>query len=429
MLILNKKRIFLFLLFLSLCLICNLPHSSFATSTGVVLLSANQNNIEKGEEIEIAIHLENNKTAAFHSYLYFDDSKVEYVSGPENTNVVENRVIFVWYDETGGKGAKEGELAKFKFKAKEDGLANFIVQGEFYSAVGQLIQTDFKETQIRIGKEETKLEKEAKEEQGTNNQSNNATLQVLRIDKEGLVPNFEKDIYEYYLTIPNEISQLEVLAIPENPMAEIAVTGNTNLKQGPNEIKIQVLSEDKTQNNTYTIYVTKTADAQAANTNLETLAIENQLLNPPFDTNITHYTIEVPNEMTNLNILAIPENEKATVQIKGKSDLKEGNNKILVTVTATDKITKRVYEIEAYRRNQEEEKKYQEEQKANQEKLEEIYQTQKLSTEFTNEEENQNYEKQENPKTTPKSYRMEIVLGIVLVVLVLVIWRRKNKRQ
>ena len=423
---LYKKRILYLLSFLVFCFICCLPCNSNANTTGTVYLTTSQSIIEKSEEIEVSINLENNKTAAFHSYIYFDDSKLEYVSGPENSNVIGNRIIYVWYDKTGGKEAKEGELAKFKLKAKEDGLANFTVEGEFYSQIGQIIKTDFKETQAMIGKEETKLEKEAKGEQGTDNKKDNANLQVLRLDKEGLIPEFKKDIYDYYLTISNEIKDIEVLAIPENPNATFEITGNTNLKEGLNSIKVKVVSEDKTQSNTYTIQVTKTANLGLANTNLEILAIENILLEPPFDTNVTHYKIEVPNEITNLNILAIPENENANVQIVGKDNLKEGNNIIKVTVTAENGFTKKVYEINGYRRNQKEEEKYKEEQKENQNKLEEIYQTEKISTQIDGTEEKQT-EQGENKKGN-NILKIILITIIVILIILAIIKYRKNKK-
>lgn len=130
----------------------------------------------------------------------------------------------------GGSGAKQGELGKVIFKAKEKGLANFVIDGEFFTEKGQLIQTNFENLQLQIGKEVTKLEMQKKEERGDNTQSNNAYLQQFRIDIEGMVPSFEKDIYKYDLTVPNEINDIEVLAIPENPNAQLEVTGNTRFK-------------------------------------------------------------------------------------------------------------------------------------------------------------------------------------------------------
>lgn len=109
------------------------------------------------------------------------------------------------------------------------------------------------------------------------------------------------------------------------------------------------------------------------NTNLETLAIENTLLYPPFENDITKYEAEVSNETSNLNILAIPEDERATVKIIGKENLKEGKNDVIIQITAPDGKTKKEYTIEVHRRSKVEEMQETQEQKENQERLEEIY--------------------------------------------------------
>lgn len=419
-----KKKTYFLINFIIIFLLVILKES-YAYTTGTVYLSSSKDIIEKDQELEITISIANAKTAAFTSYLYFDDTKLEYVSGPENTNIIGNRIIYVWYDETGGNGAKEGELTKFKFKAKEDGLATFSIEGEFYNNTGQLIQTDVKEIQLQIGREQTKLEKQTKEEQGANSQSSNATLQSLRVNIEGTTPNFEKDINEYYLTVSSKVNDIEVLAVSENPNATIEITGNTNLKKGLNLITIKVTSEDKTQNNSYTIYVTKTDNEELANSNLEILAVENTLLNPPFETSITHYMVEVSNETTSLNVLAVPENEKGTVQITGKNNLKEGNNLITIAVTAPNGISKRIYQINVYKRNQEEENKYKEQQQENKEKLEEIYQAERISTPSE-----EGLEKSENKKENRRIWLVlvAVIIGVSLIII-LATWKYKKRKK
>lgn len=402
---------------------CYSLNFSYAINTGTVYLANNQEVIEKGNEVEITINIENAKTAAFTSYLYFDNLKLEYISGPENTNVIDNRVIFVWYDTMGGSGAKNGELAKFKFRAKENGLATFTVQGEFYSEVGQLIQTDFKETQIQIGKEQTNLQTQAGEEQGKSSQSSNVTLQVLRLDKEGVIPSFDKEIHEYYLTVSNDVQNIEVLAISENPNATIEVTGNTNLQEGLNLITIRVTSEDKTQSNVYTIEVTKTGNLELANTNLEILAIENVFLNPPFDSHETNYKAEVSNTTETINLLAVPENEQATVEVNGKDNLVEGNNVVTVIVTAPNGFTKKKYQVEVYKRNLEEEEKYQEEQK---EKLEQAYKISELST---NPDENQEeIRTEDNEQKRNIMIWTMIILFVIVISIIIFIYKKKHKK-
>ena len=60
---------------------------------------------------------------------------------------------------------------------------------------------------------------------------------------------------------------------------------------------------------------------------------------------IDKYTAEISSEITELNMLAIPENEEATAIIEGNEDLKEGDNLITVKVVSKDKTTEKIYEI------------------------------------------------------------------------------------
>lgn len=407
------------IIIISFIISCLCTTTTKATTTGTVYLQSNKSIFEKGEEIEIVVFLENAKTVSFSASLYFDNSKLEYISDLENTNIVDNNhIVFVWYDITGGNNPKEKELIKFRFRAKENGVATFNIEGEFYDEERELMQIDFKDVKIQIGKEE--MPKQQMEEKNGEGQSkgDNATLEVLRLDKEGMIPSFNKNIYDYYLTVSNDIDNIEVFAISENQNASIEIVGNNNLKEGLNIITINVISEDRIQNKIYTIQVTKTNNIELANTNLEILAVENILLNPPFDTNITHYSVEISNDISNLNILAIPQNESAKVEINGKDNLKEGNNIIKITVTAPNGISKKVFEIDCYKRNYDEEKVFQEEQKVNKEKLEQIYENEKIS------------EKVEDVKG--EKFNVINIVLIVIVTLIIamiiigVVWRKKH---
>lgn len=380
-----------------------------AETTATIKLTSNQQTIENQEEVEITINITEQKTAAYNVTLSFDEAKFDLVSVPNNAKQNGNQVKIVWYDTKGGSGAKQGELQKLKFKAKQEGLANFVIEGEFYGEKGQLINSKFENLQVQIGKEKTNLEKQAIEEQGTDTKGNNANLQALRIDVEGIVPSFETNTTQYDITISNEINNIEVLAIPENPEATTEVTGNSELKEGINTINIKVISQDKTKEKTYTIKVTKSKNIDSANTNLEILAIENVMLNPAFEAHTTTYSAEVSNDTTTLNIFAVPENEKGTVKIVGTDNLKEGNNNITVTVTAPNKISKRDYKINIYKRNAQEEEKYKQKQEENAQKLEEAYKLEKTSA-----------NNEENPISQIGSGNIVyIILGIIGAIAVI----------
>lgn len=423
---LKRKIITTTILIILICGICTICS---ATQTGTVYLESNQDTVESGDEIEITVNLSENTVAAFEFSLYFDETKWKYVSDVENTNVENNRIIHVWYDVTGGESPNQGALAKFKFKAKEEGLSTFSLDGEFYNTSGQLIEIDFKETQVQIGKENTALQIQSEEEQGTNSQAGNSYLQSLRLDVEGINPTFDKDTYEYYITVPTDVKEIEVLAISENPNASINISGNTELKEDLNTIKVSVTSEDGKSEKKYNIYVTRTADLEAANTNLEILAIENALLTPPFDANETRYKTEVSKDTENLNIFAVPENENAKVEIEGGANLKEGDNLVTVVVTAVNGFSTKKYQVEVHKRTEEEQTQYEQEQSEQAEKVEEAYEIEKLSSiEGEHSEEEREKAQEEAAKNT--AIWCTVIVVVILIIGGIIFWyfRYKNKK-
>lgn len=259
---------------------------------------------------------------------------------------------------------------------------------------------------------------------------NNTKLKIFRLDKEGMNPVFDPNITEYYFIAGPDVQNLLVTAIPENEKANVKITGNVNLKQGINMITIEVTSENQTKKQEYKIQVTKTDDVEKANASLETLAIENYDLLPSFDPNHTNYQIEVNDTTESVKILAIPQKIGAQVKIEGGQSLDFGKNKILVTVIAENGITIKKYEIQVYRRNEEEEKIWQEQKKVNAVQLntkintnsEEIKEeSNQIEEEFMNE--NQDEQKENS------IFFISAVVIIALGIISFVIYQRRKKNR
>ena len=412
-----KYFIIILLIVISIQILCN------AQTKTIVYLETNKKTIYKNEEVEISINIKDEKTAAYNIILYFDDTKFEFLSGPENINIDGNRIIIVWYDDKGGSSPKEGVIEQIRFKAKAQGISIFKLDGEIYNENGELIQTNFENLQIYVEDQELENKNERNIDKST------AKLKSLRLDQAGIIPEFESDVFEYDIQVLNNIKSIDVEAIPENVNSQIEITGNTNLQDGLNIIKISVTSEDKMQSNIYIIKVTKTEDLEQANTNLETLAIQNTLLYPSFDNNITKYTAEVSNDITKLNILAIPENENGKAEILGNENLKEGNNKIIIRVTAQNGFTIREYEINVKKRNVQEDEEYKKKQEEQTEELQKAYEMEKISLESNNQVNNNDNNNEVNQKN---NHKVLIFIGIVLAILFIVILYkliiiRKNK--
>ena len=380
------------------------------------------------ETFKIYIDIGKISVSAYTLNLYFDNSKLEYAEGPENTNILNNRIITIWYDEKGGINPKENEqIAEFTFRAIEEGNINFNLSGEFFDKDGNVLNVNEANIQLKIkGIEESKDDNQEEKEDLTT--SNDSSLKILRLSEEGIVPEFLPDIKDYYFVTNKDFTNLNITAIPNNSDANVRINGNDNLNEGINKITIDVISKDKTSKSTYTINLTKTKNVEDANANLETLAIENVLLEPIFDTNTLNYKASVSNNIENLNIFAVPENTNGKVEIEGGSNLKEGTNIVNIKVTAPNGFSFRNYQVIIHRRTLEEDEKYQEEQEASAKKLSTILEEQENDENI--EEENNKEEAEENKKNDVIK-KVIIVIGLIIIVTteIIIIKKRKAKRN
>lgn len=248
-----KKKVLIILI----CVVSLISFSSltYARSDGEVYLTSKMQEVEKGEEIEIIVNLDGNKTAACNFDIYFDTSKVDFISNMENANLISDRISYVWFDALGGKGAKEGEIERFKFRAKENGLATFTIDGEFYNEKGQMIETVFKETKVQIGKEKNSLEEDRQEVK--DEFSKNTNLEVLAIENTLLNPHFEASNTDYRIEVPYKTENLNIFAVPEDEGAKVEIMGQEGLKGDSNVATIQVKVKNGHAEKIYTINVNK----------------------------------------------------------------------------------------------------------------------------------------------------------------------------
>lgn len=84
-------------------------------------LTTTTTHLEKDTLFEISINIDDISVAATSCELTFDSDFLEYVKGPDNSNQIENRILYVWYDANGGKTPKKNEIiATFTFKTKKE---------------------------------------------------------------------------------------------------------------------------------------------------------------------------------------------------------------------------------------------------------------------------------------------------------------------
>lgn len=172
--------------------------------------------------------------------------------------------------------------------------------------------------------------------------SSNSKLDSLEISEGVLTPEFSSSVTEYELSVPNEITSLNVVAEADSSKATVKITGNEELQVGENRVEIIVTAEDGSKT-TYTVLV-KRANPELS---LHALTVsymdeqgekQNLILNPEFIFNVYEYNIDtiLANNITSLEVLGIANRENAVIEITGNENLKEGKNEIIVKVTVTD---------------------------------------------------------------------------------------------
>ena len=233
-----------------------------------IALELNKSTIAPEEEFTVTVALGNTNVAAYTIWIYYDSSVVECVSDEEGINILDNRIICTGVSDT-GKNKKLDTILQLTFRAKEEGSAVFTALGEFYNEAGERLELDYGEAEITVsargemqavqteqGEENSNEAKENNATESTEGKndaeantteadSSNAFLDSLHLNKEGISPDFQKEVTEYYLVVDENTEALEIIAIPENRNATVEIQGNNSLQKGENTIEILVTSENK----------------------------------------------------------------------------------------------------------------------------------------------------------------------------------------
>lgn len=192
--------------------------------------------------------------------------------------------------------------------------------------------------------------------------STDSTLSSLKIAEGAITPEFSKDVKEYSITVPNEVTKLNITATPTDSKASVSVTEYEELKEGENAITISVTAEDGTTKTDYVIKATRQKKELAleklivkyTNQNGEVVELP---LTPEFISNIYEYSIETLEYwVKSLDIEALANIEGATIEISGADSLKEGEN--IITITVKNKVTVEAQEEGTEATEQEETKTY-----------------------------------------------------------------------
>ena len=172
--------------------------------------------------------------------------------------------------------------------------------------------------------------------------SSDKALKTLEITPEGLDPEFDPEVTSYTLIVGPDVEKLDIKAAPNDENAKVEITGNDSLQVGDNIVKITVTAQDETTR----IYNINVKKQETVELGLSSLKINGYTLSPKFSTNVYEYKLNVLDpSVTNLDISAEANDENAKVEISGNTNLQNGENTIVITVTSQDGTEKVIYQI------------------------------------------------------------------------------------
>lgn len=188
--------------------------------------------------------------------------------------------------------------------------------------------------------------------------STNNDLSSLSLNNGNIYPEFNKDITSYSTQI--NASSVVITAKASNNKATISGIGTKSLNYGNNNFNITVTSESG-NSKIYTINIVRpnnnpnnndnkpTIENKKSNNNyLSSITLSNG--NIDFNKEILEYNVSVLYDIDNIEVTAVPEDNKSKVEISGNNNLEVGSNKISILVTSEDNST-REYIINIERKN------------------------------------------------------------------------------
>ena len=174
-----------------------------------------------------------------------------------------------------------------------------------------------------------------------NVKSSNNYLSSISLNVGNLSPEFYRETFEYTVeNLPEDITEIEVNATAEDERAYISGLGVISLEPGENRIQIDVTAENQNVRE-YVLIVNTKDELLEADLRLEELQIsqidkngEFKPLDIGFDKETFEYTVDVENDIVDLDVNPTVQREGIIVETSGEKNLKDGENIVRVTLTA-----------------------------------------------------------------------------------------------
>ena len=164
--------------------------------------------------------------------------------------------------------------------------------------------------------------------------SNINTLKNLEVKNHKLTPTYDSDNTSYKVTTTDDT--ITIIATKTDDLSTITGdVGEQKLSIGTNNFVINVTSQ-RGETKNYYLYVTRKLNKLSKSSDITLKSLSLSLAKLKFNQNQFLYETNVDYSVENIDITAVPNNNKATISIDKPEKLSIGENIITITVTAED---------------------------------------------------------------------------------------------
>ena len=175
-------------------------------------------------------------------------------------------------------------------------------------------------------------------------QNSDPSLASLQISPVSI--NFNKDITEYTVSVEHDVASVSIAAIPVDSSTVVTGTGTFNLTDYTNTFeiiatatngatcsyKINVKRKDETGRTAASSKKSTKSDKKSSDNTLSDILIPGYDIK--MEEGVTEYKITVKPDASSIMVHAIPNDEKATVEVEGNDNIEFGENIVKIMVKA-----------------------------------------------------------------------------------------------
>lgn len=151
---------------------------------------------------------------------------------------------------------------------------------------------------------------------------------LKNIEIEGYPIDFNTNTYKYTIEVPVTVNSINITPIKYNETDSVTISDKAN-NLGAENTNIMIIVSSEESITYYQINVVR-VQPKSENNYLASLSILGYPIN--FDSNVTEYSLNIPNNVSFLNITAEPQDENAQININGNNYLIDGS---IITITIT----------------------------------------------------------------------------------------------